>query len=136
MDEEKSPCVGPDEPAEVATGFSLDKFKTKPRAAGDPAVAKPRRHRHDNFVQISRKQLAILRQGKAHASVWNVFAELVWLDWDGGGKPFKFSRKAVGKLNISHDSGARAIHMLAELGLISFNQPTAQSSFVVTVRKL
>jgi hypothetical protein len=84
MDEANPRDVARQDDIEVApAGSWLDKFKAKPRAASDPAVAKPRRQkRKDNFVQISRNQLAILRQGHATAAAWSVLAELIWLTWE------------------------------------------------------
>ena len=113
--------------------FSVENLRVKDLPPPGPEVAKPHRRRRDEFVQLSRRQLAVLRQGKASAAAWNVFAELVWLSWKGGGKPFKFSRQAMGELGISHDSGVRAVHALADLGLIDFRQPTVRSSLVITV---
>ena len=119
--------------------FSVENLRL-PADFGVPAKTvepKPRRQKRDDlFVQISLKQLAILREGRAHASAWSVFADLVRLSWEEGGKPFKYSREAMCEVSTSHDSGARAIHTLAKLGLISFTQPTVRSSFVVTVHKL
>ena len=117
------------------TDFNVESLRIKELPPLDPAVAKPRRRRRE-FVMITRRQLAALRQGKASGTAWNVFAELVWLDWEGKGKPFKFSRQVMSELGISHDSGGRALRALAELGLISVNQPTARSQPRVTVHPL
>jgi hypothetical protein len=119
------------------TDFSVENLRIKDLPPLDPEVAKPRRRQRE-FVQLSRKQLAVLRQGRARASaaVWNVFIELVWLSWKGGDKPFKFSRRAMGELGISHDSGVRAVHALGDLGLIGFSQPTVRSSLIITVHRL
>jgi hypothetical protein len=99
------------------TDFNVENLRVKDLPPIEPRVTKPRRRRHE-FVQISRRQLAILRQGKASAAAWNVFAELVWLSWKDDGKPIKFTNYGLAGMNISHDSRTRAIRELEKLGLI------------------
>jgi hypothetical protein len=116
-------------------GFSVENLRVKDLPPLDPAVAKPRR-RSREFVQLSRRQLAILRQGRASAPAWNVFAELAWLSWKAGGKSIKFTNHSLAEMNISRDSRTRAIRDLERLGLIRINHALPRKSPVLTVLDL
>jgi hypothetical protein len=113
-------------------GFSVENLRVKDLPPLEPGAAKPRR-RSREFVQLSRRQLSILRQGRASAPAWNVFAELVWLSWKAGGKPIKFSNHSLGELGISHDSRTRAVRELEKLELIRIDRAAPRKSPILTV---
>jgi hypothetical protein len=114
-------------------GFSVENLRVKDLPPPNPAVAKPRRR---TFITLSRRQLAILRGGRASAAAWNVFAELVWLSWKSGGKPLKFTNHYLDELSISHDSRTRAIRELEKLGLIKIDRAMPRKSPVLTVLEI
>lgn len=119
----------------VSDDFNVENLRLKELPPPpEPKAAKPRRR--ENFVQISRKQLAILRQGRASAAAWNVFVELVWLSWKGCGQPMKFTNHCLDELGFSHDSRSRAIRELEELHLIRIDRATPRKSPVITVREI
>jgi CRP-like cAMP-binding protein len=95
-----------------------------------PSVQRRRQKRGEQFVLISRRQLAALRKGDASASAWNVFIELLWLSWKGGGKSVKFTNRDLADLGISRNTKTRALEELEELGLIRLSQQPRRSPLV------
>jgi hypothetical protein len=110
----------------------MDDWAAKRLAELEAAAPKKRKRKTESFVKIARKQLAILRQGKASAAAWNVFVELAWLSWKSGGKPFKFGNYHLNELNISHDSRRRAIRELERLGLIQIETRPGKRTPIVS----
>ncbi len=115
--------------------FNVENLRVKDLPPLDPATAKPRR-RPREFITLSRRQLAILRAGRASAAAWNVFAELVWLSWKSGNTPLKFTNHCLGELGISHDSRTRAIRELERLRLIKIDRAMPRKSPVLTVLEI
>jgi hypothetical protein len=115
----------------------MDDWAAKRIAELEAAAPKKRKKKVEReFVQISRKQLAILRRGRAKAAAWNVFAELVWLSWKAGGKSIKFTNHSLAEMNISHGSRTRAIRELVKLGLVRIDRSTPRKSPILTVLQI
>ena len=85
------------------------------------------------FARSYRKHTALLRSAKVAAAVWNVYDELSWRDYRAGGKPFKLSNHALDDLGISHDSKARALNKLEQLGIIRIEKRRPKTSPIVTL---
>jgi hypothetical protein len=115
--------------------FTAENLRLKeplPPLPEDSARAKKSAKRRD-FVMISYKQLTILREGRANAAAWNVFAELVWLSWRNDGKPIKFTNHCLDRLGIIRDTRVRAIRELAKLGLVKVISAKPRKSPVLVV---
>jgi hypothetical protein len=106
-------------------GSRLDKFKAKPRAAGEPAVAKPRRQKQQrDFIMVTRAQFDRLSQAKC-TTTERVFLHLLFLTVQKRGehvlhsKPVTMANAALERIGVDRFAKRRALLELEALGLIT-----------------